>query len=141
MEAFETLEGDARHVAGLGEAQIDRYPRAAVLSRPGGPPAHQIAADAAEIEGERAGTPDIGGQAAFRDCHMNSVAFIVIGPESAGTAAGGAVADRGIEDFTMNGPVGRFAQAMTMGDLLQRIAFLLYIHPRLRCDFTKLPTL
>ena len=62
---------------------------------------------------------------------MNAMAFIVIGPERAGAAASGAVADRGIEDFTMNGPLGRAAKAAAMGDFLRRVFFLFDIHPRL----------
>ncbi|HUQ35758.1 MAG TPA: hypothetical protein VM144_05215 [Aestuariivirga sp.] len=121
VKAVKTLEGDARHIAGFGEAQVDRYSGAAIFVRLEAAPAHQIAADPAEVEGQRAGAPDIGGEPIFGGCVMNAVAFIVIGPERAGPAASGAVADRGIEDFTINGPLGRAAKAAAMGDFLRRV--------------------
>jgi hypothetical protein len=123
VKAFKALEGHAGYIAGFGEAQIDRYSRAAIFSRPGAPPANQIAADAAKVEGKRSGAPDIGGESAFRGCDMNAMAFVVIGPKSAVTAASGAVADRGIGDFTMKGPLDRSAMAMTLRDLLRNFFF------------------
>ena len=131
VKTFKTLERNARHIAGFGKTQVDRYSGAAIFSRLGATPANEIAADPAEVEGKRSGAPDIGGESIFGSRDMNAMAFIVIGPESAVTAASGAVADRGIGDFAMNGPMGRSAMAMTMGDLLRHFSFLLGIHPEL----------
>ena len=131
VKTFKTLERYARHIAGFGEAQVDRYSRAAIFPRPGATPANEVAADPAEVEGKRSGAPDIGGKSIFGSRDMNAVVFIIIGPESAGTAASGAVADLGIGDFAMNGPMGCSTKAVTMGDFLRRVSFLLDIHPRL----------
>jgi hypothetical protein len=114
VEAFEALERNVAHVFRRGQAQVDGDSGPAVLPWRQAAPAHEVAANTAEVEGDRPGIPDIAGEHMPRVLHMDALVIVAIGPEHPGTAAYRAIAYGGVGNFTLKPPLHRAAMAVPL---------------------------